>query len=82
MNQETRDAIEALYLHVYFRGGKALRGRKLNRRDEEVFKATSIVHRYLDQTKTLVEHQREYVDSAEGWGVRMELWSWLQDRAK
>ena len=75
MNQETRDAVEALFFHVYFWGGKALRGRKLNEREEELFKATSIVSNYLAKTKTLVEHQREFVESVEGQGVRVELWS-------
>jgi hypothetical protein len=80
MNQETRDAIEALYLHVYFRGGKALRGRKLNQREEELFKATSIVAHYLAKTKTLVEISRSYDEFIEGQGVAVELWGWLQDR--
>jgi hypothetical protein len=79
MDQETRDAIQALYLHVYFRGGKALRGRKLNKYDEELFKATSIVSDYLDRTRTLVEIHRDY-DSKIGAGVRSEWYRWSEER--
>ena len=54
MNQETRDAIELIYFRLYFGPDtRALRGRKLNEKDERLLKATFLVHEWLEATKTL-----------------------------
>jgi hypothetical protein len=74
MDQQTRDAIELLWYNIYFRDNRALRGRTLNRREEELFQAITTLRSYLDKTKTLVERRRDFeAGDVEGPGVAREL---------
>ena len=81
MNQETRDAIELLWFRLYFGPNvKALRGRKLNEKDEKLLAATFLVHDWLEATKTLVDLEREGRSGVSGYGVAAELMGWLCDQ--
>jgi hypothetical protein len=77
MDQETRDAVEALWMQLYFNDNKALRFRpRYKAREEKLLKQISLVREWLDRTQTLVESQRE-AETSLGSG---ELRSWLEDR--
>jgi hypothetical protein len=80
MDQETRDAVEALWIQLYFNSNKALRFRpRYNAREEKLLKQISLVREWLDRTQTLVESQRE-AETSLGDGACGELRSWLEDR--